>query len=494
MPKKLLLLFFLLFVCRFTASANFNFDNNCLEIYKTIFSLKLNDARQQIQRQKQLTPQNGVLVLLDNYVDYFNLLMSDNRADYNRLKDLESERIDAVKDNEDNSPYYLYCQAEIYLQWGLIKGRFGDYTSSAFDLKKANNLYKDNEEKYPGFIPDQKGMAIINVTFGSLPPSLKSISRFFGMRGDITSGVKQLEDLYSALPRSKYGYLQNEVIFALCNIDIDVLHHKNNYTKLKSYLTQMDSNATLLKTYLLGYIATKTAHNDDAITYLEATPKSPQFATLPLIYYMLGNAKLNRMDADAPEPLNRYLKEYKGSNYIKDTYLKLAYYYLLNNDHTRYESYIKLVRTKGSNSDEKDQQALREANDTQPDTNVLRARLFYDGGYNDRALAELKKADVDDLKNLRDKIEYFYRLGRLYERTNRTNDALNYYQRTINIGKDTHYYYAAQSAMIIAEIYEQQKDITRAANFYHQALDMRNHEYQNSIDTECKEGLKRIGK
>ena len=121
------LLFLVIFLgCGLTASANYSFNTRCLQAYKAIFDFRLNDARALIQQEKLQNPQNGIPVLLDNYIDYISLLTSDNKTDYNRLLDRKSGRIDILEENKENSPYYLFAQAEVYLQWGLIKGKFGD--------------------------------------------------------------------------------------------------------------------------------------------------------------------------------------------------------------------------------------------------------------------------------------------------------------------------------------------------------------------------------
>jgi len=145
MIKKQLLPFLLLLSWGLNASANFNFNNNCSEAYKAIFSFKLGEAKALIQKEKQLNPQNGLTILLDNYVDYFSLLASESKTDYDRLKEKRSMRVSALEENEKDSPYYLFSQAEVYLQWGLIKGKFGDYFSSSMDIKKARNLLVENE-------------------------------------------------------------------------------------------------------------------------------------------------------------------------------------------------------------------------------------------------------------------------------------------------------------------------------------------------------------
>ncbi|MBS1525255.1 MAG: tetratricopeptide repeat protein [Bacteroidetes bacterium] len=492
MPGKSFLLVLVFAVFWQSASASFDFNANCVDAYNAILSLKMTEARQLIQKEKQHNPGNGITILLDNYIDYFSLLASDSKAEYEKLKDHRSDRLSALEDYDKNSPYYLFCQAEVYLQWGLLKGRFGDYFSSAMDLRSANGLLHDNAEKYPAFLPDQKDLALINVVFGSLPSNLKSISRFVGMKGDSRAGLKQLENLRTELPKTKYSYYNNEVIFFLCQMNIDVLHNYGSYPALMSYLQGMDDKS-LLKAYLQGYVAAKTAHNDEAISFLQKAPESAGYIEIPLISYLLGNAKLNRMDNDADEYLLKYIRDYRGVNYIKDSYLKLAYYYLLQNDAGKYNYYLNLVRTKGYVSDEKDKQALREANDARPDLTLLKARFFFDGGYYDKALAQLKSKKPADFKLLRDRIEYAYRLGRVYDKTDQTNEAIINYLEAIRLGKSTSYYYAANAALNTGRIFEQKRDFKRAGYYYNQALDMHDHEYQSSIDNDAKEGLKRIG-
>lgn len=493
MNIKSVSLILLFLCCGLTASANYNFDARCLQAYKAIFDFRLNDARALIQQEKQQYPQNGISTLLDNYIDYISLLTSDNKSDYDKLGSRRSERLNILEDNKDNSPYYLFARAEVYLQWGLIKAKYGDYMSSATDLKKARSLLQDNNKQFPDFLPNKKSLALIDVVFGAMPSNLKSIARFLGMQGNIQNGYSQLEKLRTQIQNTKYAFYKNEVIFFLCIMDIDVLHDKSNYAKLSLYLNDLD-NQSILKTYLQGYVAAKTGHNDEAIASLLAIPKSGQYISLPIADYLIGCAKLCRMDADAADYLQKYVDEYKGVNYIKDSYLKMAYFDLLKNDDTRYNFYLRLVRTKGYTVDEKDQQALKEANDTRPDLDLLRARFYFDGGYYNKALTLLESKPEIDLKLLRDKTELYYRLGRIYQLLNKNTEAIAKYQKAINLGRSLTYYYAANAALNTGNIYENLKNYDQAALYYNMALGMKKHEYQSSIDTQAKEGLERLNR
>jgi hypothetical protein len=450
------------------------------------------DARVLIQKEKQQDPQNGFILLLENYIDYFSLLASENKADYEKLKDNESVRIVALEKNDDNSPFYLFSKAEIYLQWSALKAKFGDFFSSAMDAKRARSLLKDNNEKFPDFLLDQKGLALVNVSFGSIPANLKGVTRFLGMSGNLQDGVKKLEELKVQLLKTKYSFYNCELIYHLSNIEINIVRGADSYARLAPLLAEMDKKS-LLRAYLQGNLAARTAHNDEAIAFFEAAPKSAEFLKIPAIDYLLGCAKLNRMDKDSPTALENYVKEFRGTNFIKDAYLKLAYYYLLQNDQGKYDYFINLVKTKGYSTDGKDQEALFEANDAKPDIDLLKSRFYFDGGYYVKALAQLAGKDENSFKLLRDKIEFCYRLARIYDKTGKFNEAISNYQKAINLGKETKYYFAANSAVNIGLIFEQKKDFKRAGDYYNQALGMHDHQYQNDVDNDAKAGLKRIG-
>lgn len=492
MIKKLFLITLLSLGLSLPSKASFDFNSNCIKAYEAIFDLRLNDAKALIQNEKRQNPNNGITILLDNYVDYFTLLGSENKADYDRLKNLKSVRLDALEKQSKNSPYYLFAQAEINLQWGMLKSRFQDYMSSGLDIKRADNLLSENAAKYPTFLPNRKSSGLIDVIFGSIPSNLKGLFSTLGIKGNASSGIRTLETLASTLSRSPYSFYKDEVVFFLCYIETDLVHNKANYNKIMG-LTASMNDSSLLKSYLQGYVSARSAQNDRAIDYLLKRPKGSDYMNFPVLNYHLGNAKLNRGDNDANIYLINYLKEYKGINYVKDAYLKLAYYFYLRGDNAKYNTFVRMVKTQGSLYDEKDKQALKEANDAAPNKDLLQARLYFDGGYYSKALAELAGKDAADFKLKRDQIEFYYRLGRIYDESGRDTDAVNNYQKAINAGKLTSYYYAANAALSIGSIFEKRSDKSKASSFYRQAIAMKNHEYENSIETKAKDGLRRMG-
>lgn len=491
MLKKIFPAIILVLLLSFDAKANFDFNNNCIEAYNALFDLRVNDAKELIKKEKSIHPNNGITILLDNYVDFFTLLVSENQSDYNRLKNLKNSRINALENQDKNSPYYLFAQAEVYLQWGLVKSRFQDYFSSGLDIKKAKDLLDENIKKYPDFQPNIKGRALIEVIMGAVPANLKGLLSAFGFRGNISKGEAELEQLYQSLSNTKYSFYKKEVVFQLCLIDNDIISNPNNYNKLINYVNTMP-NSSVLKIFLKAHILEKNGHNDEAIDLLLNRPKNPAYLNFPTLNYLLGSAKYNRMDSDANIYLIYYLKEYKGINYVKDAYLKLAYYYLLRGDNSHYQAFIKMVKTQGNLIDEKDKQALKEANEGNPNIDLLKARLCFDGGYYDKCLNVLTQKNYNEFHLKRDQIEYYYRLGRVYDKLNQDDKALINYQKSIDLGQNTSYFFASNAALMMGKIYEAKGDKRNAVNAYKLAASMKNHEYQNSIETQAKEGLDRL--
>ncbi len=492
MLKKLLFITLLFSFFNFQSSASFSFNNNCKSAFQAIFDLRLNDAKAIIANEKKVNPNNGITILLDNYVDYFSAMTSENKVDFERLKNMKAPRLAALEKLDKDSPYYLYAQAEINLQSGMLKSKFQEFLSSGLDIKKANSLLSANSKKYPGFLPNKKSSGLIDVVFGSIPPNLKGMFSIVGIKGNASSGIQELESLMSSLSNTEYQFYRDEVVFFLCYIETELVHNKANYNRLMNY-TETLNKSSLLKSYLQGYVSAKSGQNDKAIDYLLKSPKGNEYADFPAIYYVLGNAKLQRGDNDANVYLTKYIQEYTGVNYIKDSYLKLAYYYLIRDDNARFKTYLKAVIDKGSLVDEKDKQALKEAKDATPDIDLLKARLYFDGGYYNKALAQLNNKQLKDFKVVRDHIELYYRLGRIYDEIARDSLAIVNYQKSIQLGKETSYYYAANAALFLGAIYEKNKDFQKAAQYYKQAIDMKNHEYEKSIEGKAKAALKRIG-
>lgn len=472
--------------------ANFDFNGNCLNAYRSIFELKLGNAKAYISTEKKQHPKNSIIPLLENYVDYFTIITSESKADFDRLKGNKSVRLDQISGDDKTSPYYLYAQAEINLQWALIHGRFGEYFNAAMSIKRANSMLQDNARKFPNFHLNLKGLGLINVVLGNMPDgALKTALSTFGIKGNMQSGLDMFEKLAQNLPKSSYEPFYAEVIFYYAYVLTDVAHSSSAYSKTMKY-TERIPDTSLLKSYLQSYVCIKNAHNDEAIIILSKRPESNLYQPFPYLDYLEGMAHLNKLDFSSIGYFNRFLQANKGVNYIKDANLRLGWIALLKGDKNGYSGYITKVNNNGYTFNERDKQAKNEASTAVPSIDLLKARLLYDGGYLSKALQYLSDKNTSDFTSEKDKTEFNYRLGRIYDDLGKEDQALTAYQATINQGKTLKYYFAANAALQMGKVYEKRKNTAKAKEAFNIAISMKNHEYESSIESQAKAGLKRL--
>lgn len=489
--KSLALFIFLFFP--FKALANFDFNANCLKAYQHIFELKLPAAKQLIAAEKRAHPSNSIVPLLENYIDYFYLLTTESKSEFDRLEDNKAIRLDQISDDDKNSPYYLYAQAEINLQWALIRGRYGQFYTAAREINRAHNLLLENSKKFPGFHLNGRGLGLINAVMAALPDGfLKSALATFGIKGDMETGLNMLNKLVENLPKSAYEPFYEETVFSYVYVLSDVARSPSAYAKTMQYTARI-ADDNLLKSYLQAYVCVRYGHNDEAISILADKPSGANYQPFPYLDYLMGVAKLNKLDYSAGNYFDRFLQTTKGVNYIKDSYLHLAWIALLKGNDTTFSTLITKVKNNGYTYNEKDKQALNEANMATSNKDLLKARLLCDGGYFSRAFEVIADNKAEDFASAKDKVEYYYRLGRINDDLGKDALALSNYQNCINIGKSLKYYFASKSAIQMGKIYEKRKEQSKAKSYFNLAIGMKNHDYENSIEAEAKQGLKRIG-
>jgi hypothetical protein len=432
--------------------------------------------------------------LLENYIDYFTVLTTDNKTEFDNFKDNKSVRLDLISDDEDlESPYYLYAQAEINLQWALMRGRFGEYFTAAREINKANSLLLENQKKFPGFHLNLKGLGVINAFLGNLPDGmLKSTLSTFGIKGNLAAGTAMLDKLAENLPKSAFEPFFEEVIFYDALVLSDVAKSPDAYAKIMKYTARFNGSS-LLKTYIQAYISLRTGHNEQAIKILGDRPVGKDYQLFPYLDFLMGTALLNKLDYSARSWLTKFLSNNKGMGYIKDAYLHLGWVSLLKGDTAGYKASMAKVSSQGYTYQEKDKQALSESIGDIPNVTLLKARLLFDGGYFERSLGLMEDLDPKTLSSSRDKAEFFYRLGRINDEIGKDQTALQNYMGAYNSGKNLKDYFAANSALLIGKIYEKQKNRPKARIYYNMVLKMKDHDYKNSIDSQAKAGLKRLG-
>ncbi len=469
-------------------------------------NLQLTEAQQLIDIEKRVNPSNKIPHYLENYKDFITIIISQDKTTFDRLLDKRSKLIDYIETDDESSPYYNYCLADIYFQWAVARlifikdlGNMIDGIKAGMEIKKAYQFIEKNQTKFPSFTPNLKLLGLMHAMIDAVPDNYKGIVKTVAFDGSFEQGISELKQLTDkTLVDKTYDYLKSESLFLLTFVEINLQGDKQKAAFLKNYFTHPEFLAEFKKNSVLLYAKARYeiffGKNDDAIQTLENFPRSKEFSYFGFIDYLTGKVKLNRLDKDAVIYFLNYTRNYKGTHYIKSAYQHIAWFYILNNDAAKYAEYMKKAKLLGSSLSETDKQAEYEANKNElPAIQLLKARLLCDGGYYQQALTILDENNKTiQLRTIKDSLEFMYRMARIYHEWDKKEAAIPYYERVIKKGSDEPYYFATNAALQLGIIYESRKDSVKARMYYKQCLSMNPKEYKNSLHTKAKAGLKRL--
>lgn len=478
------------------ADYTYDFNENCRNAYASIISLKFKEGEKIIQIEKAKNPQNNIPYLLDNYIYFLTIFISEEESTFKNFEDKKDDILERLKEGDKNSPYYRYSLAQVYLQWAVVRTKFKEYVTATMEINKAYRQLEKNKEEFPNFLPNNINLGLLHTMIGTIPDNYNWAKKMVGIDGTIDQGVSEiLEVLNASFKQEEFRHHKAECVFYLSFIQMNLMSNKD---KTLEYLKMIENDESSLQSpmaiYAIARIYMNNGMNDKAIELLLNRPTGEEYFPFYYLDYITGLAKLRRLDEDASKYFYKYVINFRGINYIKDAYQKIAWHNFIHGENDLYQTNMNKVEKYGNTIVDADKQAEREAEmGILPNYHLLRGRLLFDGGYYDTAIAELTMNDSPNfLTNTKDTLEYTYRVGRIYHEWGKSSEAIKHYKETIRLGSESEYYYAANAALKLGNIYETENDFNNAEIYYEAAQNMENEEYKNSISQKAKAGLNRI--
>jgi len=488
---------FILLFCFFSLVAHsekrFEWTPLMQQAYQKTIQLRFVEANTLIARIKLSDPENLLVYHVENYMDFFRVYIDEDEAEFDRLEKNRDRRLEKIKEGDQNSPYYLYLQADIRLQWALGRLKFEEFTTAFFEVNKAFKLLNRNVKKFPDFMPNKKDLGILHAMVGTIPDGYQWAIRWFSsLSGTIAQGTKELREVvhYSR----QHDFIYEEEIYVL--YAYLMLHLGNDKKEAWSIIntSNLRPETNPMDCFIVANVAMRTGRGETAIRILENRPAGSAFFPFPYLDYMLGLSKLERLDKDADIYLHRFLDSFSGRNFIKDAYQKLAWHSLLQSDQRGYEHFIGFCQSKGYAIVGSDKSALQEAKSNRvPNVLLLKARLLFDGGYFEKAYSLLELKMADDFAAKKDQLEFNYRIARIAQQMKNYPQALYYYQKTIDDGKREGWYYACRAALEQGHIYECQQQKQQAKAAFNRCLAIKPSQYKTGLHQQAKAGLVRLG-
>ncbi|WP_379883898.1 tetratricopeptide repeat protein [Larkinella insperata] len=472
-------------------AADFELTPNLQRGYTDVLKLKVQEGRRMIAGE--VASQNGVAIYIDNLADMVTLLVSDDRKLYEQWADREDQRLDLLRNLDAGSPWQRFTQAEVRLHWAFVKLKFGQEVSASWDVIRAYKLLEENRKKFPGFLPTYKSLGLLHVMIGAVPDNYTWVTRMLGLRGNIRQGLQEIRTV-----------VQRDTLFQTEARLIDLL--------IRAYVLKFSAaDAGNLKTMvqdnpdnlLLHFFATsvlmKDAQSEDALAFLNKRPTGPDYLPFPILEYLKADILVQKAQyAQAAGSYRAFINQYKGVNFLKDTYYKLFLCYWLNDDDTRALPYLRQVGSVGSAVVESDKAAQKFAESyfkkgvSARQKILMKARLATDGGYYETALTTLRPYAESSFSLTSEKAEFNYRKGRIYQRRGDADEAIPFFERSISLSEANQLSYGATSALQLGYIHQQNRNPAKARSYFQKALSYKKHEYKNSIDNKARAALNEL--
>lgn len=479
-----------------TVQAEYNWTSNCKLAYEEAMRLNFSKANQIVAIEKKQHPTNLIPLYIESQIDFLQSFIFEERTILDGLKTRNDLRIAFLQKSKEESPFKRLCIAEMYLQMAIARVKFEEYFGAAYDVRKSFKLLEENQQRYPDFKPNLRGLGLIHAAVGSIPKNNHWVAGILGLEGTIKQGLSELKILLNATYKDpSLSYLRDETIVIITFLELNLGKEKDNNVTRRRFYPIKDLEKKPLLLFAKSIFHSSAAENDSVIELLSRRSHEINGNALVYLNYMEANARLYNMDYSAEKLYLKYISEYTGKTYVMSAWQRLAWVRLLQGDEVGYKSYMSKIKVskKGQDFTDEDKAAIKEAQSGEtPNVILLHARLLFDGGYYQRALAMIAGKPVASFPRLRDQLELTYRLARIFDKQNKKEKAIEYYEITLKNGAEQSYYFAANSALLIGQIYEDAGNKTKAVEYYNKTLEMRDHEYQNGIDQKAKAGLNRL--
>ena len=488
--------FSILFLCSLISQTQaqyyFEYSPMTKEAYEKITSLRLDEGRVLIDSIKRTEPNNLCVYHIENYIDFFSIFINEEETEFEALEQNKNARLDMIRKGPKDSPYLLFCEAEIQLQWALARLKFEEYFTAFTEVSKAYKQLEKNMEQFPDFKGNLKSLGIIHAIVGTVPDNYKWGLKLIGrLEGTIAQGKRELEEVMAYSLHHDFIFEQEtKVSYAFLLLHLD---NKSDLAWETIHQTDLDPSSNPLACFAMANIAMRTGRSEEALQILREKPSGDAYLPFYYLDLLQGYALLYKLDPSADMYIERYLNNYRGVNLIKDAYQKLAWYYLIHGNPIAYQNNMRLCQIRGNTLVDSDKSAMKEASKKEiPNNILLSARLLFDGGYYQEAREQLMQNSVDAYDNTRDRLEYAYRLGRIHHAMKDLPEAIHSYNYSIAFGINAPYFYACNAALQCGNIYEALGDATEATRYFDLCLSMNPEDYKTSLHQKAKAGLNRL--
>lgn len=418
---------------------------------------------------------------LREYMALMRYTAANNKKNYDNYLKASDAAFSAASGStyEDNLLCWLHihkCMVYIY---------DGSMVSGGIQFWKSYRSFKSAEAATPTYDGQIPLRGIYNIILSQIPEKWKGLAGLFGFGdGDTGLGFRQIEQ-YRQKVKDVKGLNDEAVLFSFANMFFSFEQNMPS-----DILEAIRTNEAPVVRYAYILSCGRSQNGEAAYQSLQETPESVM-RRFPLLYHQKGKYALRRLEPDeAIKWGNRFAETYSGVSNKNGVYVDMAYAYMLKGDGASAKAMVDKCRSIKSDFDI-DRRAYEEsARVLGTPIKMLRARLLFEYGKFAEARAELdsyspKAADL---------AEYYFRLGRIEDKTGDGAKAIGWYEKTIGVSGNSMRYFGPYAAVHAAEICLKSRDKAKAMTYLAKAKKLNNGEYKKELDQRIELTEREIGK
>ncbi len=372
-------------------------------------------------------------------------------------------------------------------------GQFGEYVQSAKDLYRAYKYYLDLLLLRATHPSTKIYGGIMALLYGELPNEYYNWLAILGIRLDPDDGFRQLKEAYYAT-RLSGGSVHDESALILI---IAMKEFADDPKAAWNFIQteELEKHPNIILRYYSALAAFRAGHTAKAQLLIDELVDSGVAAKLPYIYYQRGRFMLFQDDPLAIEAFEMFLNLNKGDNYIKSSWQKMGWHFIMQDNNDKAGEAFRQVGISGKRFVYPDQQALREIeNDPVPEKKVLRLRLLFDGGYYEKCLDECSHFENANYIGLSrgQIVEVLYRQARSHHYRGNHARAIDYYQQIVEKYSDVQSYQVPKAALQAGILLAQSGQKQEAEEMLKKCLKINDYGFQATIKREAQSALRKL--
>lgn len=459
------------------------------DIKTELYSCNLAHGKAQIDENLKNNPDNPYLYRLLNHYDFLLTLFFESETNKTNWLVSFDERLDKINTAELPENEKLFLLSEAYLQGTLLNMISSNELKAVKYFRAGFDTFQALEKTDPNSPETAKIRGLYNFFLGSVPEKYNWVVNILGMDGDFQLGLENLKTSFEQ-SKSKGDFYELGFYYAMFSA-----YYGENSESLYDYFIALDPSTykNPLMRLALAFTAEAAGKTSESLTTLIANTNYQGDTKLSLLDYQIGSFLVYNLQANADIYLKRYIDNKPKERFDFSAHRILYWHFLIQNNSTKAEFTKNQIIAQSQNAKSEHERFIVEeiSSEPNPNINLLKARLQFNGGNYSQALASLKQFQISG-KSQKEKLEYYFRLASIKEKLSDYDESIKSYKQCIVLGKDETWHFAPKASINLADIYKKQGKSELAEQYYKLAIKINQSIYKESINQEAKQKLKQL--